>query len=227
MGNLPHKVISLGQENPLDVNLLSFALLVGKCAKSTSLSIKIKTTLAKQEIGQILSFVCKHEEEKYTNGSSMILHYGPLRVLNIIQGAISFNVESLPRMPSNTPFLSSGFQSKMLSVENGDRAFWNDFHFLNLVQALSKHWQKIQYAPVTFWQLKYLKKKQPMSTIFKDKSHPLFNGVNCPVGCVLASKYGPAISPEEWKCSNDFLSRIPSCLHPRPRPMLLFINISK
>lgn len=58
--------------------LHSFALLVCERAKLTSLSIKIETTLAKQEIGPIHSFVCKHEEENYTNGSSVILHYGPL-----------------------------------------------------------------------------------------------------------------------------------------------------
>lgn len=123
--------------------LLSFALLICKCAKLTSLSIKIKTTLAKEEIGQILSFVCKHEEQKYTNGSSMILHYGPLQVLKIIQGAISSKVENLPGIPSHTPFISGEFRSKILSTERG---FWNDFYFLNLVQVLSMHCKRVQYT---------------------------------------------------------------------------------
>lgn len=119
--------------------LLSFALLICKCAKMTSLSIKIKTTLAKEEIGQILSFVCKHEEEKYTNGSSMILHYGPLQVLKIIQGAISSKVEHLPRIPfhTHTPFLSGEFLSKIFSSKRVERGFWNGHHFPNLVQILS------------------------------------------------------------------------------------------
>lgn len=114
----------------------SHLLLICKCAKLTSLSIKIKTTLAKEEIGQILRFVCKHEEHKYTNGSSMNLHYGPLQVLKIIQGAISSKVEYLPRIPLHTPFLSGEFQSKIFSTEKG---FWNDFYFLTLAQVLAKH----------------------------------------------------------------------------------------
>ena len=133
-----HKVIFHWPRELSKCYLLSFALLICKCAKLTSLSIKIKTTLAKEEIGQILSFVCKHEEEKYTNGSSMILHYGPLQVLKTIQGAISSKVEHLPRIPSHTPFLSSEFLSKISSIQRVERGFWNDFHFLNLVQVLSK-----------------------------------------------------------------------------------------
>lgn len=131
-----HNVISHWLWELSKCYLLSFALLICKCAKLTSLSIKIKTTLAKEEIGQILSFVCKHEEQKYTNGSSMILHYGPLQVLKIIQGAISSKVENLPRIPSHTPFLTGEFLSKIVSIERG---FWNDFYFLNLVQVIPMH----------------------------------------------------------------------------------------
>lgn len=98
-----------GWENCSKCYLLSVAPFFCKFAKLTSLSIKIKTTLAKEEIGQILSFVCKHAEEKYTNGSSMILHDGPLQVLKNIQGALSSKVENLPRISSHTPFLSGKF----------------------------------------------------------------------------------------------------------------------
>lgn len=135
-----HKVICHWLWELSKCNLLSFTLLICKHAKLTSLSIKIKTTLAKEEIGQILSVVCKHEEEKYTNGSSMILHYGPLQVLKTIQGAISSKVENLPKIPSHTPFLSGESQSKIFFTERVERGFWNDLHFLNLIQVLSKHW---------------------------------------------------------------------------------------
>lgn len=128
------KLSPIVHENYLNV-ICFHLLLICKCAKLTSLSIKIKTTLAKEEIGQILRFVCKHEEQKYTNGSSMNLHYGPLQVLKIIQGAISSKVEYLPRIPLHTPFLSGEFQSKIFSTEKG---FWNDFYFLTLAQVLAK-----------------------------------------------------------------------------------------
>ena len=67
--SLKYKVIFHWPRELCKCYLLPFALLICKreyvkCAKLTSHSIKIKTTLAKEEIGQILSFVCKHEEEK-------------------------------------------------------------------------------------------------------------------------------------------------------------------
>lgn len=193
-----HKVTSHWLWELSKCYLLSFALLICKCAKSTGLSIKIKTTLAKEEIGQILSYVCKHAEEKYTNGSSMILHYGPLQVLKIIQGAISSKVENLPRIPSHTPFLSGEFRSKIVSIERVERSFWNDFHFLNLIQLLSKHWE-FNISHSSFKDGILPSKKHHHDS--KDMSCLWFGSRNCPVNSLFCSKYVSSFSPKEWEYS--------------------------
>lgn len=187
------KLFSIGCENYLNVNLLSFALLICKSAKLTSLSIKIKTTLAKEEIGQILSFVYKHEEQKYTNGSSVILHYGPLQALKIIQGAISSKVDNLPRIPSHTPLLSGEFRSKIFSM-NGASGM------ISICWILSKFYpsteKELNIPYFIFKDRISSRKKWPITMISKYMSSLSFGGKSCLLDSVFTSKYIPSFSLE-------------------------------
>lgn len=125
--SIKHKVIFHWPGNYLNVTCFHLLFSSANVPGLTSLSIKIKSTLAKEEIRTGLSFVCQTPRR---------IHYWKQhdsswtpQVLKPIQGAISSKSWTSSRIPSHTPFLSSEFYQRFPPFKRVEREFWNDFHF--------------------------------------------------------------------------------------------------
>lgn len=90
----------------------------------------------------------------------MILHYEPLQVLTIIQGAISSKAENLPKSPPRTPLLSGWVLTKDFSPWKGASGMISTYGSC----ASPKHRKKgVQDTTFHFLRMKYLQGRRDLS----------------------------------------------------------------